>query len=63
MNTYTAPALLDVHAAINALPSLDAKTDSTAEQMATGTDDSQAVGLVGLVGQNQQDLSKVSYLK
>ena len=62
MNTYTDPALLDVHAAMNALPSLDAETEP-AEQKATGTDDSQVVGLVGLVGQNQPDLSKVSVLK
>ena len=57
MNTYTDPALLDVHAAMNALPSLDADADSPTEQRATGTDDSQ---VVGLVGQNQLDLSKFS---
>ena len=63
MNTYTDPALLDVHAAMNALPSLDAVAELSTEQKATGTDDSQVVGLVGLVGRNQLDLSKVSSLK
>ena len=62
-STYTDPALLDVHAAMNALPSLEPVADSPTEQRATGTNDSQMVGLVGLVGQNQPDLSKVSSLK
>ncbi len=40
MNTYTDPQLLDVHAAMNSLPSLDS-TESPEQQKATGTDDSQ----------------------
>ena len=60
MNTYTDAALLDVHAAMNALPTLDAKDETTEEQRATGTDSSKVVGLVGL---NQTDLRKANALK
>ena len=63
MNTYTDPALLDVHAAMNTLPTLNTKDETTEEQKATGTDDSKVVGLVGVVGLNQPDLSKVKALK
>ena len=63
MNTYTDLALLDVHAATNALPPLNARDETTEEQKATGTDDSKVVGVVGLVGLNQQDLSKANALK
>jgi len=47
MNTYTDPAILDVHGAMNSLPSLDAVEDSAiqtpGELKATGTEDSKVV--------------------
>ena len=45
---------------MNALPSLDAKAEPPTEERATGTSDSQ---VVGLVDQNKPDLSKHSVLK
>ena len=45
MNTYTDPKLLDVHGALNALPSLDLNADSSTERIemrSTGTDDQAA---------------------
>ncbi|HEY1598687.1 MAG TPA: hypothetical protein VGG64_03750 [Pirellulales bacterium] len=39
MNVYTNPKLLDVHAALDALPALPLSGPSPQEQLATGTDD------------------------
>ena len=47
MNTYTDPQLLDVHRAVNAMPSLDLPI----ENQATGTDVSNVVSQVSQVSQ------------
>ena len=49
MNTYTDPKLLDVHGAMDSLPSLDLNTAPTAERQtmrATGTEDAMSSSLV-----------------
>ena len=61
MNVYTDPKLLDVHGALDVLPTLQPAEQET--NQATGTNDSQVVGSVGLVGHFPPSLSKVSVLK
>ena len=61
MNVYTDPRLLDVHGAIESLPTLQPAEQETGQ--ATGTDHSQVVGSVGLVGHFPPSLSKVSVVK
>ena len=56
MNTYTDPQLLDVHRAVNAMPSLDLPI----ENQATGTDDSKVVSQVSLVSHISPDLRNFS---
>ena len=56
MNTYTDPQLLDVHRAVNAMPSLDLPI----ENQATGTDDSNVVSQVSQVSHISPDLRNIS---
>ena len=56
MNTYTDPQLLDVHRAVNAMPSLDLPI----ENQATGTDGSKVVSQVSQVSHIHPDLRNIS---
>ena len=56
MNTCTDPALLNVHSAVNELPSLNLEIDSSPELEATGKDQSK------LVGWSESTRSKQSFL-
>ena len=53
MNTYTDPQLLDVHRAVNAMPSLDLPI----ENQATGTDDSKVVSQVSHISPDLRNIS------
>ena len=63
LNVYADPRLLDFHAAVNELPSLDVKPKIPTEEKAIGTDDSKDAVVVAMIGQNQKDRSKVSLLR
>jgi integrase len=58
MNTYTDPKLLDVHAALDALPALPFNSPVAESQRATGTEDSLAVTLAVKPHKSSQFLAK-----